>query len=53
MFAKYLADKNLTTPELVAQFIFDNFDLAPKGTLQPFKDAIAALARGADYKGCE
>lgn len=28
-----------------ADWIIDNFDLAPKGTLQPFKDAIATLAR--------
>lgn len=26
-------------------WILQNFDLAPKGTLQPFKDAIAKLAR--------
>lgn len=35
----------------VAKWILANVDLAPKGTLQPFKDAIAQLARGADYKG--
>lgn len=51
VFAQYLAEKNLTTPQLVAEFIFDHFDLAPKGTLQPLKDAIAALARGDSYKG--
>ena len=28
-----------------ATWILENFDLAPKGTLQPFKDAIATLAR--------
>lgn len=27
------------------------FDLAEKGTLQPLKDSIARLARGADFKG--
>lgn len=34
----------------VAKWLLSKFDLAPQGTLQPFKDAIAQLARGADYK---
>jgi hypothetical protein len=29
----------------VAEWILENFDLAPVGALQPFKDAIARLAR--------
>lgn len=32
-------------PEAVAAWVLKNFDLAPKGTLQPFKDAIRDLAR--------
>ncbi len=36
--------------ESCAKVIYRHFDLAPQGTLQPFKDAIAKLARGADYK---
>jgi hypothetical protein len=34
-----------------AKVIYQHFDLAPQGSLQPFKDAIAALARGDHYKG--
>jgi hypothetical protein len=34
-----------------APAIHKTFDLAPKGTLQPFTQAISGLARGADYKG--
>ena len=33
-----------------AEIVLEHFDLAPQGTLQPFKDAIAKLARGANYK---
>ena len=33
-----------------AKVMLTKFDLAPHGTLQPFKDAIAKHARGADYK---
>lgn len=29
----------------IAGWVVDNFDLAPSGTLQPFKDAVAKLAR--------
>lgn len=29
----------------IADWMIENFDLAPSGTLQPFKDAIAQLAR--------
>jgi hypothetical protein len=32
-------------PYAVARFILDNFDLAPKGSLQPLKDAIRDYAR--------
>lgn len=28
-----------------ADWMIDNFDLAPKGSLQPFKDEVARLAR--------
>lgn len=37
--------------ESCAKVILARFDLAPVGTLQGFKDAIAAEARGADYQG--
>lgn len=30
----------------VARWVFEHFDLAEKGTLQPLKDSIARLARG-------
>ena len=33
------------TPEAVADWILANFDLAPKGTLQPFVDRVVAMAR--------
>lgn len=36
--------------EEAAPYIHKCFDLAPQGSLQAFKDAIAAYARGADYK---
>lgn len=35
----------------VAAYILDTFDLAPKGSLQPFKDEIARLAREPRDKG--
>lgn len=35
----------------VADWIARNWDLAPKGTLYAFKQAIATLARGPAYKG--
>lgn len=37
--------------ESCATVLLEHFDLAEKGTLQSFKDSIARLARGADYKG--
>lgn len=39
--------------ESCAALMVKHFDLAEKGTLQPFKDSIARLARGADYRGDE
>lgn len=38
------------TPENCASFILQCFDLAEKGTLKPFKDSVARLARGASPK---
>lgn len=35
----------------VADWIARNWDLAPKGTLYDFKQAIAKLAKGAAYPG--
>jgi hypothetical protein len=37
--------------ETCAKVMLQHFDLAPQGSLQAFKDAIAALARGANYPG--
>lgn len=37
--------------ESAAKVICAHFDLAPKDTLQPFIQAIAKLARGANYPG--
>lgn len=37
--------------EAVAASILHSFDLAEKGTLKPFKDSIAKLARGNPYIG--
>lgn len=34
-----------------APYVQASFDLAKKGTLQPFKDWVAEEARGADYPG--
>jgi hypothetical protein len=34
----------------IATWILQRFDLAEKGTLKPFKDSIAALARGFPYE---
>lgn len=31
--------------DLCAAFIYDHFDLAERGTLKPFKESIAKLAR--------
>jgi len=36
--------------EEAAPYVQKCFDLAKKGTLQPFKDWVAEEARGADYK---
>lgn len=36
--------------EAVVPVLLKHFDLAPQGTLQPFKDVIARLARGVDYQ---
>lgn len=33
------------SPDVIAGFVLENFDLAPKGSLQAFKDAIRDLAR--------
>lgn len=41
---KYCGDN--PTSGKVAEFICHNFDLAEKGTLQPFKESVARLARG-------
>ena len=50
--AKFLISEGVdaNAAETCAKVIYQHFDLAPCGTLQPFKDAIAKLARGADYK---
>lgn len=40
------ADDAIKAAECIAKY----FDLAEKGTLQAFKDSVARLARGADYK---
>jgi hypothetical protein len=37
--------------EEVAEWIARNWDLAPKGTLYDFKQAIAKLAKGPAYEG--
>lgn len=37
--------------ETCAKIVLSKFDLAPFGTLQAFKDAIATLALGANYQG--
>ena len=37
--------------ESAAKAILAHFDLAPHGSLQVFKDSIAELARGQNYKG--
>lgn len=34
-----------------APYVQKCFDLAKKGTLQPFKDWVAEEARGSDYQG--
>jgi hypothetical protein len=51
--AKWLTEYGIeaTVAHECASLLHEHFDLAEKGTLQPFKDSIARLARGADYKG--
>ena len=51
--AKFLTEHGVDAlaAESCAKVIDQHFDLAPKGTLQPFIQAIAKLARGTDYKG--
>jgi len=47
-FAEKLAsDKNISQEYAAhcADWVYDHFDLAEKGTLQPFKQSIAKLAR--------
>ncbi len=39
------------TPGVVAEWAIGRFDFAEKGTLKPFKDSIALLARGFPYQG--
>ncbi len=50
--AKFLTEYGVdaNAAEDCSKVMLTHFDLAPPGTLQPFKDAIAKLARGADYK---
>ncbi len=35
----------------VSEWLIGRFDFAEKGTLKPFKDSIALLARGFPYQG--
>lgn len=51
--AKFLIGKGIdaNVAEQCASVVIESFDLAPSGTLQPLKDAIATLARGEHYKG--
>jgi hypothetical protein len=44
----YLGD-NPPTVENIIDVLVDYFDFAEKGTLKPFKDSIARLARGNPY----
>lgn len=48
---KYMREHKIETPEQFAAFLFENFDLAPAGTLVPLVKDVSRLARGADYKG--
>ena len=50
--ATFLRERGVDEPaaEASAKAICECFDLAPKGTLQPFIQEIARLARGANYK---
>lgn len=49
--SKFLTERGIENSNDVAAVILKHFDLAPQGSLQPFKDAIAALARGEHYTG--
>lgn len=51
--ARFLVDDGLDASyaDQCAKIMLKHFDLAPQGSLQAFKDAIAACARGEDYKG--
>jgi hypothetical protein len=48
--ASSLSTASGETYEDIARWILDNFDLAPKGSLQTFKDEIARLAREGHVK---
>jgi hypothetical protein len=50
--AKFLIEYGVDADaaESCAKVILDTFDLAPKGTMQPLIQAVARLARGADYR---
>jgi hypothetical protein len=50
--AKFLITNGVdaNAAESCAKVLGEHFDLAPKGTLQPLIQAVARLARGADYK---
>ena len=49
--ARILADNSLKldehAAELAAACVLEHFDLAPKGTLQPFIDSIVGMAKHA------
>lgn len=52
--AQKLADEtslNEHQAEVAAQFMRDHYDLAPKGTIQPLIDLVAAEAREYPYQG--
>lgn len=48
--ARFLREHGVENGDEVAEVMLKHFDLAPQGTLQPFKDSIAKLARSEDYK---
>jgi hypothetical protein len=51
--AKFLTREGVdaAAAETCAKVLLHYFDLAPAGSLQTFKDAIAELARGQNYQG--
>lgn len=51
LLAEVLKQEGLQTPEAIAAWLFEHFDLAPAGTLQPLFTEVARLARGVAYKG--